>query len=302
MSQSKNRILITGSNGLLGQTLTKHFIENQIEFLATANSENKISYCPDNDFRTLNIQNKEQVKEVIQEFNPTHIINAAAMTNVDACKDEVERCFGVNATGVKNILEAIENTEIHLIQISTDFIFDGQKKSYSEEDTANPLSNYGKSKWDGEQIIFKSGFEKVTILRTSIVYGVGEKLNKGNIFNWSMQELRKGNQLKIVNDQFRTPTFVEDLVQACQKVIDSNSFGVYNIAGGELKSMFDYIILVAEYLKVDTDLVSAITSKNLNQKAKRPISSGLIIDKAKKGFDYNPTDFMVTLSKIDPEN
>ncbi|RYM32395.1 SDR family oxidoreductase [Brumimicrobium glaciale] len=302
MSKSTEKVLITGSNGLLGQKLVKYFQEHNIEFLATAPNENKLSFCPNKNFAILDITNMVKIEEVIQSFNPTHIINTAAMTNVDACEEQETECFNVNAIGVANIIEEIEGTDIHLIQISTDFIFDGKKKLYAEEDTPNPLSNYGKSKWRGEEVIFESGYNNFTILRTSIVYGVGEKLNKGNIFSWAINELRAGKDLNIVNDQFRTPTFVDDLVQACAKVVDSNEFGVYNIAGGELLSMHEYIVKVANYVGADVKKVHAITSEKLNQKAQRPISSGLDIDKAKTELDYIPTEFVLSLSKIDLDN
>lgn len=299
MSQSDKKILITGSNGLLGQKLVHYFQKHNIEFLATAKTENKLSFCEEKNFTVLDVENRVQMSEVIHTFNPTHIINTAAMTNVDACEDQGTKCFNVNAKGVANILEEIEGTNIHLIQISTDFIFDGKKKLYTEEDTPNPLSNYGKSKWSGEEVIFESGHYNFTILRTSIVYGIGERLNKGNIFSWAMNELRAGKDLNIVNDQFRTPTFVDDLVQACVKVIELNEFGVYNIAGGELMSMHDYIVLVANYLGVDSNKVKATSSEKLNQKAQRPLSSGLDIDKANSELGYVPTDFVKSLSRID---
>lgn len=302
MSEVGLKVLITGSNGLLGQKLVKYFQNNNIQFLATAKSENKLSFCQNENFDQLDITNVVQVGEVIEKFGPTHIINAAAMTNVDACEDFEEDCYNINTKGVANILGEIEGTEIHLIQISTDFIFDGKKHLYTEEDTANPLSNYGKSKWEAEELLFESGYPYFSILRTSILYGVGEALNKGNIFSWAMGELRQGNQLNIVDDQFRTPTYVEDLVQACAKVIELKEYGVYNVAGEGVLPMNEYIILVAKYLKVDPAMINAITSKKLNQKAQRPQSSGLDITKAKEELSYVPTDFIESLSKIDVFN
>lgn len=302
MSGSDIKVLITGSNGLLGQKLVKYFQRNSIRFLATAKSDNKLSFCPDSNFRILDITNMVQVGEVIDAYNPTHIINAAAMTNVDACEDYEVECFNINTKGVANILEEIEGTEIHLIQISTDFIFDGKKKLYTEDDTPNPLSNYGKSKWAAEELIFESGYANFSILRTSLLYGVGESLNKGNIFSWAIGELKQGKELNIVNDQFRTPTYVEDLVQACVKVVELKEFGVYNIAGEEVLPMNEYIVLVAKYLQVDPAKINPISSEKLNQKAKRPQSSGLDITKAKSELSYMPTGFRETLSKIDIGN
>lgn len=300
MSMPSNKILITGSNGLLGQKLVNYCLDHNIDFLASANNDNVFSLCPDDRFITLDVTNPKQVKEVIENYRPTHIINTAAMTNVDACEIDVENCYAVNYQGVKNLLNAISESDTHLTQISTDFIFDGEKKLYNENDTIGPLSEYGKSKWKAESFLLGSSHKQITILRTSILYGTGESLKKSNIFNWAMTQLREGKELKIVNDQFRTPTFVDDLVQACFKVIDKGVNGIYNIAGGELHSMYDYILLLAEYVGADKKLVCPISSQELNQKAIRPRSSGLIITKAKQEIGYEPTDFVQTLFKIDP--
>ena len=302
MSKTTTKVLITGSNGLLGQKLVNYFQQNNIAYLATANSENKLSFLSEDDFRILDVTNPVQVVEVIEAYNPTHIINAAAMTNVDACEDFKEDCFDINTNAIRNILEVIIDTNIHLIQISTDFIFDGEKKLYSEDDTANPLSNYGKSKWQAEELLFESGHKNYTVLRTSLIFGVGEALKKGNIFSWAMGELRAGKELNIVNDQFRTPTFVDDLVQACAKVVELNEVGVYNVAGKKLLPMNEYIILVAKYLNVDVSKVNSISSEKLNQKARRPLSSGLDISKAETVLSYKATDFIESLSLIDNKN
>lgn len=302
MKPAVKRILITGSNGLLGQKLVKYCLENHIDFLATANSSNRYSLCPDLHFSILDITKPDQVKGIVSRYQPTHIINAAAMTNVDACEAQVENCNAVNVNGVKHLLSEAKALNIHLIQISTDFIFDGKKKLYHEHDLANPLSVYGASKWKAEALIAESKYPNVTILRTSILYGTGESLNKSNIFNWAMEALRADKELTIVNDQFRTPTFVADLVQACFKVIEQNVKGVFNVAGGELNSMYEFILLLADYVGAPRSLVQAISSDQLNQNAKRPQSSGLIIDKAIHTFAYQPTSFVESLLEIDPNN
>lgn len=302
VEMGKKKVLITGANGQLGQKLVLYCLEHNIDFIATAQSTNKFSKCPTDNFRHLDVSNFRQVAKVVSEYRPTHIINAAAMTNVDACETSIEQCYDINFKGVRNILAAIKYSDIHLIQISTDFIFDGEKKLYTETDTPNPLGEYGKSKWEGEKALLESGYEHFTILRTSLVYGVGERLKKSNIFLWAMGLLREGKSITIVDDQFRTPTYVNDLADACFLAIEKNATGVYNIAGAELHSMYEFIQLVADYVKVDRNKITAITTADLNQKAPRPQSSGLIIDKAKEGLNFKPTGFIESLSKIDLVN
>lgn len=294
------KILITGSNGLLGQKLVHYCLSNQLDFIATANSENRISFCPEENFYLLDITQKEDVCNLINNVHPTHIINTAAMTNVDACETDSDQCYAINKDGVQHLLDAIQTSSIHLIHISTDFIFDGKKRLYSEEDNANPLGVYGQSKWESEQVILASNHPNTTILRTSLVYGKGEALRKGNIFIWALEELRKGKELSIVNDQFRTPTFVEDLVQACFLVLNKPFFGILNIASAEVHSMYDFIVEIAGYLHVDNTKIIPISSAQLGQRANRPPSSGLLITKAVETINYRPTPFLQTLDQIDP--
>lgn len=293
------KILITGSNGQLGQKLVSHCIAHEISFLATANSENKFSLCPDENFTVMDVTNAQQVKEIVLSFSPTHIINSAAMTNVDACEEEVGKCYAINTDSVQYLLENAIQVKAHLIQISTDFIFDGEKRLYREEDPANPLGEYGKSKWEAEKLLRASKYPLITILRTSVLFGLGENLNKSNIFSWALEQLRAEKSINIVDDQYRTPTLVDDLANACFLVVNSGKTGVFNIAGEELASMYYFIRQVAQYLRVDEGLVQAISTKTLNQRAPRPQSSGLDIMKAKMELNYQPTSFIESLRKID---
>ena len=135
------RILITGSNGLLGQKLVKLLANNpNIQFLATSTGENRIKSITGFDYTSLDITNKNQVEQVFNQFKPTVVINTAAMTNVDACEDQKEQCWNLNVNAVKNLIEASGNHQTHLIHLSTDFVFDGENGPYKEEDKPNPLS------------------------------------------------------------------------------------------------------------------------------------------------------------------
>ncbi len=293
------KILITGSNGMLGQKLIELCIQKNIQFVATARGHNRVAACPDKNFYALDITSPSDVRHMIESKQPTHIINTAAMTNVDACEENKEECFAINRDGVDNIITSIKETDIHLVQISTDFIFDGEKSIYKETDSPNPLGIYGKSKWEAEKLLKNSNHKSITILRTSLLYGVGEGLQKSNIFTWAMTKLRQGETLNIVNDQMRSPTFVNDLAIACLKVIELDLKGIYHIAGGKIKSIYEYILVLAEYLKVDKNQIHPISTNELNQKAPRPKSSGLSIRKAQRDMEFKPTSFSESLKAID---
>lgn len=296
------RILITGSNGLLGQKIVRYCNDNKINFLATSTGVNRNSECRSDHYHPLDITNKEEVESVLLVYKPTHIINTAALTNVDKCEENVELCNEINVEGVRNLLEYARNNNCHLQQISTDFIFDGEKGDYSEDDEPNPLSEYGKSKLNAELLIINSGYDYYSIVRTSVVYGTGENLSKSNIVLWAIEELKNEKSLKIVDDQFRAPTYAMDLAIGCMKILELKKTGVFNLAGPKVLSMFDFVSQIAEYLNVPAELVSSIKTPDLNQRAPRPKNSGLNLGKAKKVLDYQPSDFNSTLFLMEVEN
>jgi len=289
------RILITGSNGLLGQKLVHYCSERKVKFLATSLGSNRNPKCNESQYQSLDITDLEEVKTVLSNFKPTHVINTAALTNVDKCEEDKERCYDLNVVGVENLLQYAQKHHCHLQQISTDFIFDGKQGDYSENDDPNPLSEYGKSKLLAEQKILSSGYSDFSIVRTSVVYGVGENLSKSNIVLWAMDELKKGNPLRIVNDQFRAPTFAEDLANGCMRILELNKKGVFNLTGSEVLSMFEFVVKIAEYLNVSKELVNPINTETLNQKAPRPKNSGLDLTKSKQVLNYSPLDIKSTL-------
>lgn len=293
------RVLITGSNGLLGQKLVKYCVENEIDFLATSFGSNRNSNCSEDYYQSLDITDSKNVSAVLSGFEPTHIINTAALTNVDKCDDDIEKCHEINVLGVEYLLEYAKIKKCHLQQISTDFIFDGKKGGYTEEDDPNPLSEYGKSKLLAEQKIVSSGYSNYSIVRTSVVYGVGEKLSKSNIVLWAVSELKKSNPIKIVDDQFRAPTFANDLAEGCMKILELNKTGVFNLTGPKVLSMYEFVVAIGEYLKAPNHLITPITTEILNQKAPRPKNSGLDLTKSKLALNYSPSDIKSALFSME---
>ena len=292
------KILITGSNGLLGQKLVK-LLANQpdIEFLATSTGENRIKTITGFDYVSLDITNKIQVEQVFNQFKPNVVINTAAMTNVDACEDQKEQCWNLNVNAVKNLIEASGNCQTHLIHLSTDFVFDGENGPYKEEDQPNPLSYYGQSKYEAEKLLQQSTI-KWSIVRTIIVYGVVEDMSRSNIVLWAKQALEKGNPLTIVNDQFRMPTLAEDLAQACWLIAQKQATGIYNICGKDFMSILELVNRVADFYGYDKSIISPIASSSLNQAAKRPPKTGFVLDKAYKELGYSPCTFEEGLALV----
>lgn len=290
------RILITGSNGLLGQKIVDLCIHREIDFLATSKGENRYSKVPEASYASLDISNPEEIEYAIESFHPNVIINTAAITNVDFCEDHQELCDQVNVEAVNSLLIIAEKYKIHLIHLSTDFVFDGESGPYKEDDQRNPLSYYGKSKVKSEDILFNSAYKNWSILRTIIVFGIGENMSRSNIVLWAKSALESGKEITIVDDQFRAPTFAEDLAWACVQTAEKKAFGVYHISGPETFSILELVQSVAKFFDLNAATITAISSKSLNQAAKRPPKTGFILDKARKDLDFDPKTFEESLA------
>lgn len=292
------KILITGSNGLLGQKLVYRLKNrNDIQLIATSKGDNRISNKQGYIYQSLDITNKDEVEKVISEYWPDVIINTAAMTNVDACESQRELCRKLNVDAVNYLLGAIKQEELkhpnykcHFIHLSTDFIFDGKNGPYDENAHPNPLSFYGQSKLDSEKLVINSGL-KYAIVRTIIVYGIVDGMSRSNIVLWAREALMKGQKINVVNDQFRTPTLAEDLADGCILIADKGATGIYHISGKDFMSILQLVEQVADYFKLDKSLINPISSESLNQPAKRPPVTGFILDKAKKDLGYQPHSF-----------
>lgn len=296
------KVLITGSNGLLGQKIVKRFLAEGVEFLATSRGENRNPNCPEAHFRSMDITDVVDSKSVIDDYQPTAIINTAAMTNVDQCESEEENCRLINVKAVDYLYGICSLRDIYFVQVSTDFVFDGENGPYEETAQKNPLSVYATSKADAENILEKGDYPNWSILRTIILFGVGENLSRSNIVLWSMDALANGQELTIVNDQFRAPTWADDLADACYMAVRKSAKGIFHISGPETFSIYELVCRVADFFGRDRSLVRPISSDTLNQAAKRPPRTGFHIDKARNELDYHPLTFEQSLAELAKES
>ncbi len=292
------KILITGSNGLLGQKLV-YKLRNQsgIECIATARGENRLVKQDGYTYESLDITNPKNVEEVFTKFLPEVIINTAAMTNVDACELEKENAWLMNASSVDyqvKVLESLKNKRPkyspHFIHLSTDFIFDGAHGPLDENEKPNPLSYYAETKLEAEKIVMASSLDWA-IARTVLVYGIVDNMSRSNIVLWVKSNLEQGKTINVVDDQFRTPTLAEDLADGCILIAKKRAKGIYNISGKDFYSILELANTVADYYGLDKSLIKPSKSADIKQPAKRPPITGFIIEKAKRELGYNPHSF-----------
>ncbi|MCC6370046.1 MAG: SDR family oxidoreductase [Bacteroidia bacterium] len=293
------KILITGSNGLLGQKLVyKLRGKNNVVCIATARGNNRLVKQDGYEYSPLDITNKSDVEEVFAKYMPDVVINTAAMTNVDACETDRENAVLLNATSVAYqvaTLEALTKSQAgynpHFIHLSTDFIFDGTHGPLDESEKPNPLSFYAETKLKAEEIVMASSLDWA-IARTVLVYGIVDNMSRSNIVLWVKSNLEQGKTINVVDDQFRTPTLAEDLADGCLLIAEKRAKGIYNISGKDFYSILELANTVADYYGLDKGLIKPSKSADIKQPAKRPPITGFIIDKAKNDLGYNPHSFV----------
>ncbi|MDA3859781.1 MAG: dTDP-4-dehydrorhamnose reductase [Melioribacteraceae bacterium] len=288
----KKRILIIGSNGMLGQSLTTHFMFKKDVELTCASFEDE-SFYDNVAYAKIDISSSKEVKNLIKNFCPDAIINSAAYTNVDGCETEKELSWSINVTGVENIVKYARTCDAHFIHISSDYIFDGEAGPYSEDEKPNPISHYGKEKLAAENVI-KAGRVKHTIVRTNVLYGATQ-FGRPDFVKWVYNSLSEKKKIKIVKDQINNPTYIDDLSSAISKIIEFGKEGVYNIGGADTLTRLDFTYKIADYFELDKTLITPIVTSDLNQPAPRPLNSGLINLKAETEVNYHPLSIDKTL-------
>ena len=273
------RVLIVGANGLVGQKLTEIFSNDRnFDLLISARQSEAYNKAASFGYVQLDATNLAAVKELVWNFSPEVIINAAAYTDVDGCEREKELSWKANVTAVENLVTASRLVGARVVHISTDYVFDGKAGPYDETATPNPLSYYGKEKLASENAVRASG-ENWAIVRTMVVYGVAAKTKK-NFAIWLAQELKKGNKVNIVCDQFGNTTLADDLARGIYELVRQNKRGLYHMAGSDILSRYEFARKLADEFGFDKSLIHPIKTAELNQLAVRPLQSGLITLKA----------------------
>jgi dTDP-4-dehydrorhamnose reductase len=284
------RVLVTGSNGLLGQKLSD-LLQRQIGVQLTATARSKSSIPLTNaSFEILDICDPAAVQKIFDNVRPDVVIHCAAMTLVDKCELERESCWSANVTSVEHLINACRTYDSHLVHVSTDFVFSGEYGPLDETAIPSPVNFYGESKAEAERRVISSGISWC-IVRTVLVYGVTSDMSRSNIVLWVKQSLENGKPIQVVNDQYRTPTLAEDLAMGCYLAATKRAQGIYHISGKDYMTPYDIAIKTAEFFNLDKSLITPVDSSTFKQPARRPLITGFIIDKAKKELGYEPHSF-----------
>lgn len=295
----QKKILVTGANGMLAGKLIPVLSQNhEVHACSKGILRQNIGKA---NYIELDLCDFERLADIVLELKPNCIIHTAAITQVDYCELNKDECFKVNVDSTKELLKLAEQVNSEFIYISSDFIFSGNdNKSLEETDMLEPLSFYGNTKLLAEEEV-KQYAGKWNIVRTVLLYGVPIQSNRTNIFTWAIKKLRASQKIDVVNDQFRSPTFVDDLARAIEQIVEYPKSGVFHISGAEEMSVIDFVKTIANYFSLDENLIQPISSKSLNQPGVRPAKTVFNLSKAKEKLNFKPTPIAFALRCLEGE-
>lgn len=294
-----HRVLITGANGLLGQELVSRMSRfPEYDVLATGRDVDPRFRDGSCGYTMLDVTSATDVKDLFQNFTPTVVINCAAMTHVDQCEAERDACWRANVEAVEILARNCQSVGARLVQVSTDFVFDGQEGPYRENDRPNPVNFYAKSKLAAENAVRGSAVENWAIARTVLVYGTGEQLTRSNIALWILNSLSNGKEISVVTDQWRTPTYAPDLAEGIERIVRFGKTGTYHLSGREFMSIYDFAHKIAEVFDLDASLIKPTDGSRFSQPAPRPPRTGFIILKAETELGFKPLPLPAALRHL----
>ena len=296
------KILVTGANGLLGQHLVNDFAGKGHEVLGLGKGTCRLPETIEGQwtYRTADISDVSALEAATAAFGrPDVFIHAAAETQVDACETNQANCYRTNVTGTENSLLLAKKFDCQFIFISTDFVFNGEQGLYKEEDAMDPINYYGQTKMEGERLVEKHSSNHA-ILRTCLVYDNALQGTRSNIMTWVKDNLDRGQSIKVVSDQIRTPTYIGDLVKGVELTMLSGSTGIFHISGEEVFTPYDMAMSTVAHFNLDGNLITKVDASVFSQPGKRPLKTGFNIEKAKRLLGYQPISFLEGMRKMYP--
>lgn len=281
-------ILIIGANGFTGRRILNDLVAREIYNITACSLRNDIKSGDGYQFIRADIRNASEVRALFKEVCPDIVINTSALSVPDFCETHHNEARATNITAVEHLARACEQYGSRFIHLSTDFVFDGRTdRLYIEEDEPNPVNYYGITKLEGEERVAEC-CGNYAIVRVVVVYGKALPGQHGNIVQLVANKLRSGETIRVVSDQWRTPTFVGDISYAVEQLMHHPRNGIYHICGSDCVSIADIAYRVAEVLKLDRSLILPVTTEEMQEATPRPRFSGLSIVKAKREINYNP--------------
>ncbi|HUT05922.1 MAG TPA: dTDP-4-dehydrorhamnose reductase [Nitrosopumilaceae archaeon] len=285
------RFLVTGSAGLVGQRVVHDLVKQNHKIYSIYHDEKPIDGIP----VSLDLTDCEKIKQIVQKIKPDVIIHLAALTNVDLCETEIELARTINAKATQTLANEAAKIKAFFVYISTDYVFDGIQGMKNENDIPNPLGYYGKTKLEGE-VSLNNLASNWAIARTSTPFGV--HLKKKSFPLWVKENLEENKEIKVLTDQFTSPTYVPNLSKMIIEVATKQINGIIHLAGSTRISRYDFAVLIAEKFDLDKSLLIRAKTEEMSWKAKRPKDSSLDVTKAAELLDEKPQTIQQSLGRF----
>ncbi|WFO75968.1 dTDP-4-dehydrorhamnose reductase [Desulfurococcaceae archaeon MEX13E-LK6-19] len=273
------KVLVTGASGLLGKKLVTELLANGHQVIAIYNRNPVPIEDPSLEKYRIDISDTVLLEDLILKKRPGVIVHAAAYTDVDGCERDKKKAWLVNVEATRSIVRAARVVRAHLIYISTDYVFDGERGYYKETDIPNPVNYYGLTKLIAEELVGSSDL-LYTIVRPSAIYGIGG--SKKSFAEYVAEKLSKGEKVYALVDQYVSPTLNTLLAKAVAEIVDMRPMGIFHVAG-ERMSRYEFAIKIAEKLNLPVDLVEKASINDMKHwLARRPRDSSLDTSKARR--------------------
>ncbi|MEO7923789.1 MAG: SDR family oxidoreductase [Chitinophagaceae bacterium] len=285
------KILITGANGFLGYYLTGQLLLRNYQVIATGRGGDRLPYTGQANFHyvSMDFTDPFSVHDVFEQYQPDVVVHAGAMSKPDECEKNQWQAYVTNVEATVTMLLNAEEQRSFFVFLSTDFVFDGDIGMYAENDKPNPVNFYGRTKLEAEEAVKEYPYGWA-IARTVLIYGK-PPTNRKTILSIVKEKLVKGEEYSVVNDQFRTPTFVEDLAAGIVAIIEKKATGIFHLSGPDKLTPYEMACQVADHLGLDRSLLKKVTAADFNEPARRPLKTGFIIEKARNELGFAPLSF-----------
>lgn len=285
------KVLVTGVNGFLGSYWLEALLQDGVQIVATASRPFRadLPNDPNLTYRLLDITDSQAVHSLIASERPDAVLHAAALSKPDDCEQDPTRADRVNTTATQYLLQAAESVGSYFCYLSTDFVFDGVRGMYLEEDLPDPVNHYGFTKWQAEKLVedYPHGW---SVVRTVLVYGK-PVAGRPNLLTIVADRLRNGETYSVVDDQYRTPTYAGDLASGVSTLIRQRLRGIFHLCGSEMMTPFEMAVRTAQHLGLDSSGILRVSESTFQQPARRPKRTGLNIQKAKAQIGFQPRSF-----------
>ena len=279
-------VLVTGGNGLLGSKLIAYLLGQDIAVVSASRGPCTNATLGGFHYLELDVTDAAGVERALDTVQPSVVIHAAAMTDVDGCEREPAACWRVNAEATAHLARACGRRDIRLVFLSTEYVFDGLDGPYTERDLPRPISVYGRSKLAGEEAVQRH-CRSWAIARTTVVYGYARGA-RSNFVLWLLEQLASGRPVRVVADQVGSPTLADNLAEMVAALALSDLTGIFNTAGASIIDRAAFACLAAQVFALPAALIQRVTTAELGQLAPRPLRAGLAMDKFRQTFPDVP--------------